>query len=260
MNNVIRRIKENYKSLSPSQKTIADYLLKNETQIPHLTARQLSEITSQVSSCVIAFSKRIGYQGFNELKFKYENSITEESEIPVMQAILQAEKVSQTKEFQEVFNILKSAKKIYIYAFQMSQIPAKDFYFRMRKIAPSRVIFSESFEDQLIMSQTMEKGDVALIISNSGNCEEILLMEKEIVKNSIPQILITNGINSSLAKFATKEISIQCLENDPLLFKEVPTLARYALIYILEKLFDLYFNEFYEESLKNLKKISTYSK
>ncbi|MDR2007702.1 MAG: MurR/RpiR family transcriptional regulator [Alphaproteobacteria bacterium] len=259
MNQVIYRITENYRLLSPAQKIIADHLIAHQEQIPHLTARDLATATKQVSSCVISFAQRIGYKGFSELKFHYENqahALDTEILNPVIQAIELAEIATKTQEFQEAFALLKAAKKIYIYAFQMSQIPAKDFYFRMRKIAPSKVIFFEDFEDQVRMSQMMEAGDVALIISNSGNCEEILLMEAEITKKNIPQILITNGINSQLALNAAKEISIQCLETDPLLFKEVPTLARYALIYTLEKVYSMYFKEFYDESLKNLKKTS----
>ena len=259
MNIVIQRIKENYNKLSPAQKSIADYLMQHEKEIPNLTVRELAQNTYNVSSLVISFAKRVGYKGFNELKFSYENDATAEisSDIEkITLALKLAEKATKTKVFRESVDIIKSTKKIYIYASQMSQIPAKDFYFRMRKIAPAKVIFFESYEDQIRMSRMMEAGDVALIVSNSGECERIILMQEELKRKNIIQILVSNGTDSTLSKYVSKEIAIGCHEENPFLFKETPTIARYTLIYVLEKIFKTYFYELYDESIDNLNRIA----
>ncbi|MBY6272811.1 MAG: MurR/RpiR family transcriptional regulator [Caldibacillus debilis] len=239
MNTVIKRINEKYKYLSPSHKAIANFLLNNHEKIPHLTARELAEQTLNVPSSIISFSKKLGFKGFNELKYSYmndeKNNQTVDDEI--VKALMKAEEVTKRKEFKEAVRLLLEAPRIFIMAFQMSQIPAKDFYFRMRKIEPSKMIFFETYADQFRMVSMMGDDDVVLIVSNSGEAEEILEIEKELSKKKCKQILVTNGINSSLSKYATIELSVGCLEDDPVMFKEVPTKARYALIYLLEKIF-----------------------
>jgi DNA-binding MurR/RpiR family transcriptional regulator len=262
MNTVIKRINENYKRLSPSHKGIANFILENHEQIPDMTARDLAERTLSVPSSVISFSKKVGYKGFNELKYNYMNDEQHLQTIDneIIQSILKAEKVTKKSEFMDAVNLLNQAPKIFIIAFQMSQIPAKDFYFRMCKIEPSKMIFFESFADQSRMASLMEEDDVVLIVSNSGESDEILQIERELKKKKCKQILVTNGINSSLSKFATIELSIGELENNPLLFKEAPTKARYALIYLLEKIYLEILNIDYEEKLERIKNTSHYFK
>ncbi|REJ23368.1 MurR/RpiR family transcriptional regulator, partial [Caldibacillus debilis] len=150
MNTVIKRINEKYKYLSPSHKAIANFLLNNHEKIPHLTARELAEQTLNVPSSIISFSKKLGFKGFNELKYSYmndeKNNQTVDDEI--VKALMKAEEVTKRKEFKEAVRLLLEAPRIFIMAFQMSQIPAKDFYFRMRKIEPSKMIFFETYADQ----------------------------------------------------------------------------------------------------------------
>src|SRR5690606_7196959 len=162
--------------------------------------------------------------------------------------------------FKEAVRLLLEAPRIFIMAFQMSQIPAKDFYFRMRKIEPSKMIFFDTYADQYRMVSMMEDDDVVLIVSNSGEAEEILEIEKELSKKKSKQILVTNGINSSLSKYATIELSIGCLEDDPVLFKEVPTKARYALLYLLDRIFLEILHVDFEKKRRRLINTSKYFK
>ncbi|MCL6572894.1 MAG: MurR/RpiR family transcriptional regulator [Bacillus sp. (in: Bacteria)] len=262
MNTVNKRINENFDRLSPSHKVIATYILANHEQIASMTARDLAEKTLSVPSSIISFSKKIGYKGFNELKFNYMNDERNAQTIDneIIQSIMKAEEVTKKRTFTEAVQLLMEAPKIFIIAFQMSQIPAKDFYFRMRKIEPSKMIFFETFADQSRMASLMEDDDVVLIVSNSGESAEILHIEHELKKKKCKQILVTNGINSSLAKFATIELSIGCIEENMVLFREAPTKARYALIYLLEKIYLEILHVNYDEKLERLKNTSHFLK
>lgn len=140
----------------------------------------------------------------------------------------------------------------------MSQIPAKDFYYRMRKIEPSKMIFFEGFQDQLRMASIMDTNDVALIVSNSGEAREIKKIQSELINNNCKQILVTNNSNSSLSKFSDVILSTEIHENNWILNQEVPTLSRYALIAILEKIYFEFLYENFDENLDRIKNISTY--
>lgn len=258
MNQVITRIREKYEKMSPSQKVIAKYLLENEQEIPNLTARMLAENTFNVPSSIISFSKKIGYKGFNELKFHYSNEVQSSLEInsELINAFKLAEKVAKSSKFSNAVDLIKKAPRIFIIAFQMSQIPAKDFYFRMRKIEPSKMIFFESFTDQLRMAMMVEESDVVIVVSNTGESSEILRIQDLLSKKKCTQILVTNGINSKLAKYATIELSIGCIEDDIMLFSEAPTNARYALMYVLEQMYQEFLNENRDEKLERIKGIA----
>src|SRR5690606_26438531 len=138
MNTVLKRIHEKYKYLSPSHKSIANFLLNHHERIPHLTARELAAETMNVPSSIISFSKKLGFEGFNELKYSYMNDEKYNQTIDdeILKAFMKAEEVTKREAFKEAVRLLLEAPRIFIMAFQMSQIPAKDFYFRMRKIEP----------------------------------------------------------------------------------------------------------------------------
>lgn len=251
------RIRDKYGKLSPSHKVIAKYLIDNEKQIPELTARNLAENTFNVPSSIISFSKKIGYKGFNELKFHYSSEVQNSLEIDteLLNAFKMAEKVVQSDDFSKAVDLIKKAQRVFIIAFQMSQIPAKDFYFRMRKIEPSKMFFFESFTDQLRMASMFEENDVIVVVSNTGESPEIMRIE-ELWGKSYTQILITNGINSAVAKYATIELSIGFTESDLLLFVEAPTNARYALMYVLERIYLEFLNDNRTEKLAQIKRIA----
>lgn len=63
--NRISREQENY---SPSQKLVADYVLKNYKQIPFYSITTLSEKIGVSHYSVISFCKSLGYSKFSELK------------------------------------------------------------------------------------------------------------------------------------------------------------------------------------------------
>lgn len=258
MNQVIEKINEIYNILTPRHKIIADYILSNHEKLPSLTARKLAEETNSVPSSIVSFSKKIGYKGFNELKFQYKHDKKNKVQVnpDLIEVFNKVEELTKTNEFKEVLNILEKTPKIFILASQMSQIPAKDFYFRMRKIEPSKMIFFETYNDQLRMSSLMGENDVALIVSNSGESQEIINLQKELYKNGCKQILITNSKESTLSKYATVQLSINFKENHPILNQEVPTLSRYALIAILEKIFLHFLYKDFDKNIETMKHMS----
>ncbi|MCM3032757.1 MurR/RpiR family transcriptional regulator [Niallia sp. MER 6] len=71
MNIVINRINEHLRRLSPAHKSLTNYILNNPDQVESMTARDLAKRTHNVPSTVISFSEKIGFKGFNELKFQY---------------------------------------------------------------------------------------------------------------------------------------------------------------------------------------------
>lgn len=260
MNIVLKRIEQNYNILTKNQKNIADYIIKNHEELPNLTARQLSKLTYTVPSSIISFSKSLGFEGFNELKFSYKNDKNDVNNVDkeLIDVFIKVNKLTITSEFKETVRILKESNKVFIIASQMSQIPAKDFYYRMRKIEPAKMIFFEGFQDQLRMASIMDTNDVALIVSNSGEAREIKKIQPELINNNCKQVLVTNNSNSSLSKFSDVILSTEIHENNWILNQEVPTLSRYALIAILEKIYFEFLYDNFDENLERIKNISTY--
>lgn len=255
MNEVLNRIKRSYESFTANQQDIAKFLLKQPEQIEKLNVRELAKVTRSAPSAIINFSKRLGYKGYSEMKYEFLNNREDLSSFMI--PYMAVNKIKQTSAFKQVADKLYQAEKIYLLAYQMSQIPAKDFYFKMHKIAPSKIVFFTSFEDQIRNLPIIKDGDVVLMISNSGECEEIL-SATPLLPSECCKILLTNGVKSNLSKHVDIELSLGILEDDPLLFKEIPTLSRNALLYALDELFKTILEQDYENNLKKIRQSSKF--
>ncbi|MDT2757444.1 MurR/RpiR family transcriptional regulator [Enterococcus asini] len=259
MNDVLIRIKQSIESFSPNHQEIAKYILSNPECLETCTARELADRTYSVPSSIISFSKKIGYSGFQEMKFNYNNAplnlVNKEQDF--LRPFHTVNKLLITKVYNDTVETLISAQRIYIFAFQMSQVSALDFYLKVHKVDPTKIMFFRSFDEQVRNIPLLNKNDVVLMISNSGECQEIIDCQKYL-PNGIKKILITNGIDSTLSRYCTHELSIGCFENDILTFKEIPTDSRNALLYLMDKIFEDMISPNYEGTLEKIKKSSLF--
>ena len=259
MNDVLIRIKQGMEDFSPNHQEIAKYILENPDCLETCTARELAEKTYSVPSSIISFSKKIGYSGFQEMKFNYGNSPfdCDNKERDFLRPFQLVNKLLNTKVYNDTVNILINANRIYILAFQMSQVTALDFYLKVHKVDPTKIMFFRSFDEQVRSIPLLNKDDVVLMISNSGECQEIIDCHKYLPEG-IKKILVTNGIESTLSEFCTHELSIGCFEKNILTFKEIPTDSRNALLYLMDRLFKDMIKQNYDDALEKIKKSSLF--
>lgn len=259
MNDVLIRIEQSMTGFSPNHKEIAKYILENPQCLETCTARELAQKTYSVPSSIISFAKKIGYSGFQEMKFNFGNSLmdTEHTEKGLLRPFQSVNKVLNKKIYTTAVKVLVNAKRIYILAFQMSQVAALDFYLKVHKVDPTKIMFFRSFDEQVRNIPLLNKDDAVLMISNSGECQEIIDCQRFLPKG-IKKILVTNGIESTLSEFCTHELSIGCFEKDMLTFKEIPTDSRNALLYLMDRIFMDMIKPDYDNALKKIKKSSLF--
>lgn len=78
MNNnsdLISLIKENFKSLSKSQKLIAEYIISHYEKAAYMTAAKLGDIVGVSESTVVRFANAMGYDGYPNLQDELQDLI-----------------------------------------------------------------------------------------------------------------------------------------------------------------------------------------
>ncbi len=77
MSKTILTIKASYENLSRAEKRIADFLIENPSHVPPLFITELSEICGVSEATIVRFSKKFGFDGYQQLKLaiaKEDNS------------------------------------------------------------------------------------------------------------------------------------------------------------------------------------------
>lgn len=259
-NDVLIRIQNTYERLSPNHQVIADYINQHPHDLETFSARQLAEATHSVPSAIVSFAKKLGYSGFQELKFSYQTydePSDSELEAHILRPYRLAKQATNSKNFRDVINAFQTAKRVWIFAYGMSQIAAKDFYLKIHKAFPGRVLFFNTFEEQVRNIPLLDDRDAIMMVSNSGECQELIDCI-DLFPKKTKRILITNGVESTLSKCVDFEISIGCLENSELAFKEFPSDARNAMLYLLDNLFETLIDENRTKNLKTIKESSLF--
>lgn len=262
---VLQYITQNYNKFTNREKSIADYLLKTKESIIGMSAKEIGEITGTSAPTVVRFAKKIGFDSLNEMKLKLTISMSKDDDSQFeylskdlstkgiingvkssMHSIIDAT-VSLLKEedINKAVDLLIKAKNIYIFSVGASGLVAQDFYYKLNRIN-KRCIAHTDTHLQITSSVLMEKGDVAIAISYSGDTKEVILCAENAKKRNIPVISITKAsVDNTLSNISDITLKVPYVEK-PL--REGAISSRISQLFI----FDILFLGMSRNNLKNV--------
>ncbi|MGU8478312.1 MurR/RpiR family transcriptional regulator [Clostridium perfringens] len=215
-------IKQNLNNFTDGERKIADYILENKDDVINFSAQELADRVDGSAAGVVRFSKKLGFKGFTNLKVElakdneefnndFNEIIREDDDIKVMVKkaitanITTLEKTSRLINFDslsEAIEILKNSKKIYIYGIGASGLVALDFQYKLLRIK-KEAIYNLDSHIQLATASIIDKEDVAIGISYSGETREVTLAIDEAKRIGAKTIAITKmGRNNKLSNSA----------------------------------------------------------
>ena len=130
--------------------------------------------------------------------------------------------------------LLTNAKTIYIFSVGVSSLVGLDFYYKLSRIN-KRCIVHEDTHLQVTSSVLMQEGDVAVVISYSGETKEVLLCAKNARENNVPVIAITKAsIDNKLESFSDISLHVPYVEKS---LREGAMTSRISQLAIIDMLF-----------------------
>ena len=198
-------IKQIYDKMTESEKKIADYVLVNSSEVYKFSASELANITKTSSSSVVRFSRKLGFEGFQEFKIElakddinpvenieYDYIDTEDNirEVIVKTANKNIQSINDTislldeHTIEEAIQAIKNAKNIYIFGIGESALIGLDLQYKLLRIHKNAMISLESHV-QLSMSANISNDDIAIGISYLGKTKEVYYNNKVWRKSSV---------------------------------------------------------------------------
>lgn len=250
---LIKFIEENYDEFTNKEKNIAKFLFESEESIIDLSAKEIGEKTNTSGPTVVRFAKKIGFNSLNELKVKISASISnKEKKFEYLSDELNTKnimfKIKETicssvdktiellneDEVEKAIEILIDCNSINIFGIGSSSIVGQDFYHKLARIGKRGAYCSDSHL-QVATSVLLEKEDVALIISYSGETKEMLECAKNAKKKGSTVIAITKAsLNNPLEKLSDITLKIAPKERE---FREGAISSMISEIAIIDILF-----------------------
>lgn len=253
------------KNMSNNEKVVANYLLKADENIEKDTVRTVAEKTYTSPSTIIRLCHKLGFTGFSDFKNKFLNEVKyfnlqfqnvdvnfpfrrEDTAREVMSKItdLYIETIKDTEKVVDMRTLLRCRKicseseEIHIFSYGTYLNQAYSFKEKMMKIG-KKVMISSNLNYQLYEAEIMQAGDIAIIISYSGETNNSLLIAKQCRKNNIPTIAITSIGENDLTKICDETLYISTKES---LYKNIGDYSIHLSVsYVLDVLYSLIFSK-----------------
>jgi RpiR family carbohydrate utilization transcriptional regulator len=252
---LILKMKALYDSLGTAEKKVIDYIVAHPEEVIYLSVTGLAEKSGASIATVIRACRKIGMNGYQELKVNLAQDIVtplqniheEVNEDDTPSVIL--DKIFQSSMYalqftRDVINIkaieaatqsLLNAKKVNIYGLGNSHSIAIDMQHKMMRLGINATAYTDSHM-QSIASAYLNKDDVVVGISHSGSSKDVVDAVNVAKKNGATVICITNFGRSPLSDLADIKLYTASKETK---YRIVALASRVAQITIIDTLYTM---------------------
>lgn len=256
---------------SDSEIHVVEYILTHMEEVTHMNIAQLAEKTYSSNGMIIRIARKVNCTGFKDLKLKLTqeleraryiqkevnfsfpfaigettNGILANMAALYRSAIHHIQPSVSPSQLNRIVRNLLLAKRIFLFALGDCEIAADSFTNKLKKLhifAPLATLHG----DQVVVAEGLQKDDITIFISYSGETDVINSCLYPLKRNHVPIIAITAGKDSLLARMADEKIIISQMEgnND----KISNFYSQFAFEYILNVIFSLMYNEVHRKTI-----------
>ncbi|MFS0785581.1 MurR/RpiR family transcriptional regulator [Shouchella sp. 1P09AA] len=256
-------------SLPPSEKKIADYMIKHPKEVISLTANEIGKRSETSSAAVIRLCKSLGLKGLPDLKLRIAGDLQKDHDSGLrdiepnesaasiidkmtnnsIQTIQETAELLDIRQLEKAVHVLHKARKIHFFGIGASSIIAQDALQKFLRIDKTAYAFSDIHLASTLVSTGNEE-DVAIGISFSGQTNEVkqfleIAKSKELKTISLckyGQSIVSEQADIPLFTSATKEPT----------FRSGATSSRIAQLQVIDILFMCVASSQYDKTVTHL--------
>jgi DNA-binding MurR/RpiR family transcriptional regulator len=207
------KIKENKDKLTKSDLKFVDYLKNaNLNDLMYQSITELSEMCGVGEATILRFCRKIGLKGYQEFKLvlaqelAVKNTGNDEGLAGkiaenMISAIMETKNIIDIDTVKEAVTLLESSKNKFLFGLGHSGMAAAEAKNRLIRIG----FHVDAVTDphfMAIITSTLTKDDVIVLISISGSTKDIIEVAKLAKENGVKIIVLTSHVKSPVAKFA----------------------------------------------------------
>lgn len=258
-------------NFSSVERILGKYVLENGEKVLNMSTKELAKATLTSPASIVRFCRKLEYEGYNDFKialaaqlqysrlsnddinanypFKGTDSVyTVASNI----ANLSKESIDITmknldlEELRLVVLMITKAKVIDIYGVSGPLRIASDFQYKMFRIGKD-VRISQMINEQLFQAAQSTSEHLAILISYSGETEEVIEAAKILYRRKIPAIAITSFGENRLVKYTQR---VLYLNSSEFIYSKIATFSStLSLHLLLDIIYGCVFSKNYEDNL-----------
>ncbi len=224
-NRIVPMAKFLLSSITPAEQRACAYLVEYPVKVSRMTLVEFAKVTASSQASIIRLCKRIGMNGFAEMKATLAVQLAEEGRIGIdfdyekatgfsidivhtVDLVLQGSirilhdmLAQETNNYDRAVEALLKAKRIHFLAIGDAMIPCRFAYHKFLKLGFD--CMAESDPDLMITGAcNLKNGDVALAISHSGRSWPVIDALKLAHQNKATTVCITSKEDSPMTEYS----------------------------------------------------------
>jgi DNA-binding MurR/RpiR family transcriptional regulator len=253
---ILIKIRDMKDSLTPVERMVADFVLANLEEIPHLSIKSLAQLSKTSDASVLRFCKTMGYSGYRsfivsisaslgsmdeERKDQYTD-IQPGDDLSIIIANISRNNMKSIEDTLSVINrneiaravkVLRTCNRIVFFGIGASGLVCQDAEQKFSRINKVCHTYTDG-HSQLTAATLLGKGDVAFFVSNSGDTVEIL-DTLDIARKSGAQIIALTKYNKS--ELADKSNIVLSISTPEVTIRSGAMGSRIAMLTVIDILF-----------------------
>ena len=196
-------------------------MLSHLDDVQHISIQELAKRAYVSTSSVIRMTRILGYSGYKDFKEDLIVSIALENENKVLsnyditkddtiaeivhkitmtniQSLYDTQAVTSVSSIKKSIDLMKNSNNILLFGLGSSYIVAKDLCIKLLRINKPCTL-NEDWHLQLLSARNSKPNDLAIVISYSGQTQEIIECVKELKNNKTPIIAITRCVETQIS-------------------------------------------------------------
>ncbi len=206
--NIYSLVEENYDILNDNDVYIWQYIHHHKEEVQKTSVQNLAKMCNVSHTSIIRFCKKIGLDGFAELKFHIKMQLEKEIKIDpriVFKTTKELQTTVSDYEEKEVTSVLEKiycANRIFIYTTGEVQYNAALEFKREFSYTNKHIYVLESSNEVDLLIPSLAKGDLFIVISFLGDNPRMISNVKKIKEINIPVIGIAKVGKNRLSKYS----------------------------------------------------------
>ena len=249
--NLLQHITQSRSLLRKSELKVADHVLRDPAAVMHSSMADLAQVVGVSEPTIVRFCRAIGCTGFQDLKLKLAQSLAagasfgqfaihEEDSVTdfslkifdtTLHTLMEVRERLNIEALEKAIQAVANASRVEFYGFGASGAVAADAQHKFFRLLLSAAAYSDPHM-QAMSAVTLQPGDVAICISQSGRSKDLLITANLVRESGATLITLCPG-QTPLADLATVNLAIDVQEDTDIY---TPLSSRIAHLVVIDVL------------------------
>ncbi|TRW56015.1 MurR/RpiR family transcriptional regulator [Lactococcus lactis] len=266
-------IRQNYSNFTTVEKKIADYIFEVGEKMLEKSAQEVASEIGSSSAALVRFSRKLGYDGFSQLKQKLSasyavheddedyykevndsetpSSIKNKLKVRVNHMVETTNAALSDDEIMASVALIDEAESIFVFGIGASSMVAQDIFQKFSRIG-KQVFFIQDAHLFVSSLSISDRKTIFIGISMKGETKEVIELARVVRGMEIPIIAITSREESTLGQMS--DYILHSVSGEDYQMRTAATMSLMAQLYVVDILFYMFVSEHFTESYDKLEK------